>query len=96
MSHTPGPWKCFVGDKDKGAMSEITKANEVDFRIGHVLCESRNAAQRDEDIDNAYLIAAAPDMLEVLEMIETLDRPFTVGEKRRITATIAKAKQRTS
>ncbi len=36
------------------------------FQIAHVICEGNNNAQRDEDIANAHLISAAPELLRAL------------------------------
>lgn len=62
VSHTPGPWAFEVGDQERGMMSEIFKADDPEFRIGFATCESHNKFQRAIDIQNARLIAAAPDL----------------------------------
>lgn len=63
MSHTTGPWAFSEGDRERRGMSEIIKANDKQFRIGWVLCDHLNNLQRAEDISNARLIAAAPELL---------------------------------
>jgi hypothetical protein len=64
--HTPGPWAFTEGDADRRAMSEIHKAEDKTFQIGYVTTEWRNPKQRAEDLANARLIAAAPDLLAAL------------------------------
>lgn len=64
--YSSGPWKAKVGDKDRRAMSMITKANDPAFTIAHVVCEAHHVEQREEDIANAHLIAAAPELLDAL------------------------------
>jgi hypothetical protein len=91
-THTPGPWKFIEGDRDRMAMSDVVLESDDEFRIAYVLCEFRSEQARATDIANARLIASAPDLLEVLEMVATLDRATTAGEKRKIAAVIAKAK----
>jgi predicted metal-dependent phosphoesterase TrpH len=71
--HTPGPWAFTEGDADRRAMSEIHKAEDKTFQIGYVTTEWRNPKQRAEDLANARLIAAAPDLLAVLERYVAAD-----------------------
>ena len=59
MSHTPGPWV-------KDGWSILDQENRT------VICNVLpwdSSGCRDEDISNARLIAAAPDMMEALERI---------------------------
>lgn len=56
MTHTPGPWKAIT----KGADARVKCPDGRSFLIGDLI-------YHDENKDNAHLIAAAPDMLEVLE-----------------------------
>ena len=72
MSHTPGPWR----------MEE--------FRKGSYLVTARNAgtaregivAQHVPGIANARLIAAAPELLEVIrEAVDSADREMSKGRK---------------
>jgi len=63
--HTPGPW--LIG-KHGSIISDPGNNNEgnnnvIDFYGGNVVCESIQIAA------NAYLIAAAPELLEALEKI---------------------------
>lgn len=49
-------------------MSDIMKQDNEDFRIGYVLCDAINEQARAEDIANARLIAAAPQLIMQLEI----------------------------
>lgn len=80
MSHTPGPWKfkvvedtgSFLGCKrlDGGGSTVIDLSDEW---IGYPECGQD--LQMTISKDDAHLIAAAPDMLEVLETI------MNIGDK---------------
>jgi hypothetical protein len=66
VSHTPGPWRLgrpgtIVADTP---IPEMRGSSDVDYYQGHVVCES--VVQR-----NASLIAAAPELLEALELLWT-------------------------
>ena len=61
--HTPGPWAYREGRAEMRESSTVHKADDPEFILGHVICESVNKAQRTEDVANARLIAAAPDLL---------------------------------
>lgn len=52
--HTPGPWKVFHDCilSDSGKIAEICTKNEISKNTWH---------------ENAYLIAAAPELLEALQ-----------------------------
>ena len=61
-----GPWDTFHG-RD-GAMTEILQRDGTrdESLVGYVLVESRNKRQREIDANTANLIAAAPEMLDIL------------------------------
>lgn len=63
VQHTPGPWVFQEGNKERPSMSMVHKASDRGFPIAQVICETQNTKQRAEDIANARLIAAAPDLL---------------------------------
>lgn len=58
MSHTPGPWKVDPDNMNVFAKGLLAQT------YGHVHNGERRA--------NAYLIAAAPEMLKALEKVETM------------------------
>ena len=68
--HTPGPWSFKEGDRERRAMSDVFRAEDEGFQICYVTCEFHNDIQRAEDLANARLIAAAPDMYEALKEAE--------------------------
>ena len=88
--HTPGPWYTRKNDASITALLRNGTAStvaHVDF-----------SKSRDEWVANARLIAAAPDMLAALEMVESLligvamtDYPV-ITELEKVTAVISKAK----
>ena len=87
--HTPGPWVVY-DDSNNGKTNriEIAALGKTVARIYHSVPE--------EDLPNARLIAAAPDLLEALEAVKNwdvsnlaLDIPFDVRQK--MQAAIAKA-----
>ncbi len=65
--HTPGPWAYMEGDAARFESSRISRADDREFTIALVNCEWLNKSQREQDIANARLIAAAPDLLEALK-----------------------------
>lgn len=69
VKHTSGPWDFVEGNKDRGSQSVVRFKGQDDFPIAYVVCEAYNVKQRAEDIANARLIAAAPDLLQILEAI---------------------------
>ena len=87
MSHTPGPWKVMCGD-----VVLMRDEREVVAWVGNI---------DGQMIDNARLIASAPDMLEVLEWLSNEfdcrdDKygmvSFTHDEFRKVEAAIKKAR----
>lgn len=88
--HTPGPWATKEGDRSRREMSLIAKACDADFIIGYAICEAQNKEQREEDLANARLIAAAPDLLSALQgVLRIADRKTAEFDAAR--AAIAKA-----
>ena len=68
MSHTSGPWKIFEGwGADKRRPVIVDSIPDVDGKfVGNCICY---AASTNPDMDgNASLIAAAPEMLECLQL----------------------------
>ena len=69
-THTPGPWTFTEGRQERREASTVHRADDKEFAIALVTCEWMNEQQRLEDIANAHLIAAAPELLEALRDLE--------------------------
>ena len=71
--HTKGPWR-VVAPKD--GLNIEGHAVTADLHTGrYVIAEMRGPISFDEDWANAHLIAAAPDMLEALELaVSTIEK----------------------
>tara|TARA_R100000808_G_scaffold24886_2_gene59079 strand:- start:3785 stop:4117 length:333 start_codon:yes stop_codon:yes gene_type:complete len=73
-THTPGPWVFIPGGPgSKHGMSAIQVADDPDcpdhpMLIGFALFSPQNAKQQPEDLANARLFAAAPDLLEACRL----------------------------
>jgi hypothetical protein len=89
--HTPGPWAFTEGRKDMRQASAVHKAGDKEFLIAHVICENMNMAQRTEDIANARLMAASPDLLVALQGFLHADPDVFAAELAAARAAIAKA-----
>ena len=85
MTYTPGPWK-YCSNTDGGPCTNIYADNRrfVGQAFGkshasHFLMDPKIFPPRDEQLDNARLIAAAPDLLAALQTIEEIAaRPCVV------------------
>lgn len=64
MAHTPGPWK-LVDDVTEGVWIAPTDDNEnvICDMVGRLSDPEAGTQITDEDMENARLIAAAPDLL---------------------------------
>ena len=83
-THTPGPWETL-----KFSQHEL----QTDFEMVKVGKRVHMIGYSDEDKANAQLIAAAPDLLDVAEMVlalATIDTPIELIKA--ATAAIAKAR----
>jgi len=63
MSHTPGPWEIYDRGKDEPEHQECSIESTADKKADWV-------AQSIYNKSDAHLIAAAPEMLEMLEELE--------------------------
>lgn len=62
ISHAPGPWAFMEGRRDMQQSCRVHKAADKDFAIALVNCDWFDEKQRAEDVANARLIAASPDL----------------------------------
>ena len=87
IAHTPGPWS-VQGDRDSGMQElHIVQDAVVDAEIAVVYPMLGYAKA---DIANARLIAAAPEMLAILELVEQVIEGPTLLAK--VQAVIQKAR----
>ena len=69
--HTPGPWKC-VDTRDEQnnpcgySVWEDYEPKYVNDRFGREICQTPDGTTK-ENLANAHLIAAAPDLLKELK-----------------------------
>ena len=77
MSHTPGPWEAAFGyAKSHGDSREIVRA-DIESKNGTI--GSTKVRPGLDAVANAHLIAAAPDLLEALELIASArERGFDI------------------
>lgn len=62
MTHTPGPW--FIQDQKRKDFIPIgPRSRSEDHIVAKVVCLERDNQKLDINISNAYLIAAAPELL---------------------------------
>lgn len=83
INHTPGPWT--VGGLDRNAQRIVRGSN-----LEIATCWHHNVATIEEQMEaNARLIAAAPDLLGIVELIDDTcgDQLYTMAR-----AALAKAK----
>lgn len=75
MPHTPGPWKT-------GYSGHSVYGPDRDFGAGqttHVICICRSPARTEENKANARLIAAAPELLDALQIVRDCGQPTPVS-----------------
>lgn len=93
MKHTPGPWRIELGRY--GVPRAIRGPESAEFR-NIINWNGLSSPSRPESVANARLIAAAPDLLEALEMLADPMRTPTDGDpsvlREFARAAIAKAK----
>lgn len=83
--HTPGPWE-VTGDRDSD------EGLTVEARGGEVAFIASTTGYARADIANAFLIAAAPELLEALEhMVAVSNWATTIQSEEQYDAMIANA-----
>ena len=96
--HTPGPWKIFKGTRNDVLLTRVERkdrfhgiVNEANLPLAEIILGSTDA--------NARLIAAAPEMLEALEIaVKFFTDNYPKGElswMEKLEAAIRKAKGET-
>jgi hypothetical protein len=96
--HTPAPWHVGIGNGEGSIFSDSGRTRLEDGGTTlYPICSYNRGWNADEDAANARLIAAAPDMLEMLRdvvaVINDPDADWTDANRveREILAVIAKA-----
>ena len=99
--YTPGPWRVSDGDSFSGG-SDVSEPPEYEYivlaerKTPSVIASFWDFDWGDEAQANARLIAAAPDLLEALEMVRDADndngRKIPSLARAKIDAAIAKAR----
>ncbi len=73
--HTPGPWTWLRQDYAVFVTRDVTKADDI-LQSYETVCDIAYSDRRDGVPEaNAALIAAAPEMLEMLKTIEAYYNP---------------------
>ncbi len=101
--HTPGPWICHSGAVWKDGPNVYPKGQEMGVPIARMDREPGNGTQPVERDSNARLIAAAPELLEALEIMVIASEydlrqlghcgPTKTAASNKARAAITKAKQ---
>jgi hypothetical protein len=68
MRHTPGPWKLLGGE---AIANTVIVQDRPGMDVKYIAQTNTSHHSADECVANAKLIAAAPEMLEALELIST-------------------------
>jgi hypothetical protein len=68
--HTPGPWKIFYPTVDECGFGIDTADKQKSIVVMDTEAGIYSAETREEDLANAKLIAAAPDLLEALTYVQ--------------------------
>jgi hypothetical protein len=79
--HTPGPWNLYLNSYDDCVIRKMFPDNTEAHVVAH--CKS--------GIQNARLIAAAPELLEALKLAQSIIGHPDDAHSRHIAAVIAKA-----
>ena len=82
MSHTPGPWRIDVNEGANGNDSEVTYEILAGNKVVVAVALDRDYSYPEGGIallDDALLIAAAPDLLEALKAAKDALRSYRYG-----------------
>lgn len=90
-AHTPGPWTVFKDSRDYRPGIEADAFSVVIYGYGDDDDGGVQGKSKEEEIANAYLIAAAPDMLEALKNLENDDGHIPLEAWKMVQSAIAKA-----
>lgn len=90
-AHTPGPWKLLPNHDGGRSSARVVLESNENHPIASVVQEVANPVVRLQDMANARLIAAAPELLAALELACTQLDPHSEAI-RQARAAIAKAK----
>jgi hypothetical protein len=88
--HTPGPWTVFVNSYSNrpGIEADAFSVVIYGYKDDDAGVQGKS---KEEELANAYLIAAAPDMLEALKNLENDDNHIPLEAWQMVQSAIAKA-----
>jgi hypothetical protein len=89
--HTPGPWTVFSDSYGDRPGIEADAFSVVIYGYGEDDDGGVQGKSKEEELANAYLIAAAPDMLEALKNLENDDNHIPLEAWQMVQSAIAKA-----
>ena len=107
MAHTPGPWHISLGSADYVSIEAAEQDNlSWPIQVAYIELEEHGAKPTEEQLANAYILAAAPDMLAACEalvkrvnnlassgaLIRRLDALALMDPIEQVRAALAKAK----
>jgi hypothetical protein len=69
FKHTPGPWKIFYPENSDCGLGIDTANSNASIVVMDTEAGIYSAETREEDLANAKLIAAAPDLLDALQKL---------------------------
>jgi len=89
--HTPGPWTIFERGYGDRPGIEADAFSVVIYGCGEDDDGGVQGKSKEEELANAYLIAAAPDMLEALKNLKNDDNHIPLEAWQMVQSAIAKA-----
>lgn len=79
MAHTPGPWQAECASANGRAVEWFVRRDGDDVSIACDICDPTTEAHTISE-ENARLIAAAPELLEALKLLLSLDDAHQRGD----------------